>query len=105
MNDELEKRMQDSEIEWAKIQELTAERQRKDKRIISEFCAANDEADIKRTLDLLNKYNGMPNHDKEIVNEFNTSYPRELTVKLIHNFLDVKDLYRKFLESGGDDNE
>ena len=47
----------------------------------------------------------MPKHDKEVVEEFKKNYPEELNIKLIHSFLDVKDIYSQYLESGGDDDE
>ena len=105
MDEKLEMQFQESEADWAEIEKLTAEREKKDKRIISEFCASNKQADMVRILDLLEKYNGMAEHDKKIVNEFRKCYPKDLSVKIIHNFLDVKDIYSRYLESGGDDNE
>ena len=105
MDENLEKQFQESESEWAEIERLKAEREKKDKRIISQFCALNRQADMLQILELLEKHNGMPRHDKEIVNEFRKCYPEELNIKLIHSFLDVKDIYSLYLESGGDDDE
>lgn len=105
MDETLEKEFQDSEEEWAEIERLKAIREKKDKRIISIFCANNDEVDMLRILNLLEKYPGMPSHDKEIVYEFKKNYPKELTVKLIHSFLDVMDIYSRYLESGGGTND
>ncbi|MEY8265146.1 hypothetical protein AALA79_02015 [Lachnospiraceae bacterium 64-25] len=105
MDENLEREFQESESDWAEIEKLKAEREKKDKRIISQFCASNKQADMVRILELLVKHNGMPGHDKEIVSEFKRCYPEELNVKLIHSFLDVKDIYSTYLESGGDDNE
>lgn len=105
MDENLEKQFQESESDWAEIEKLKAEREKKDKKIISQFCASNKQADMVRILELLEKYNGMPSHDTEIVNEFRKCYPKNLSVKLIHNFLDVKDIYSQYLESGGDDND
>lgn len=105
MDENLEKQLQESESDWAEIEKHVAEREKKDKRIISQFCASNKQADMVRILDLLEKHNGMPNHDKEIVIEFKKCYPKELNTKLIHSFLDVRDIYSIYLESGGDDSE
>ena len=105
MDENLEKKFQESELEWAEIEKLKAEREKKDRRIISEFCASNKQADMVQILELLEKYNGMPKHDKDIVSEFENKYPEQLNVKLIHSFLDVKDIYNQYLESGGDDVE
>ena len=102
MDENLEKQFQESEKEWAEIEKLKSIREKKDKRIISIFCAQNDQADIIRILGLLEKYPGMPQHDKDIVYEFKKKYPNELTVKLIHSLLDVMDIYNQYLESGGD---
>lgn len=105
MDEKLERQFQESEFEWAEIERLKAERKKKDNKIISQFCAANKQADMVRILELLEKHNGMPKHDKEIVYEFKKCYPEGLNVKLIHSFLDVKDIYSMYLEAGGDDNE
>lgn len=105
MDENLEKKFQESESEWAEIDRLITEREKKDKRIISQFCATNKQADMVRILKLLEKHNGMPKHDKEVVEEFKKNYPEELNIKLIHSFLDVKDIYSQYLESGGDDDE
>ncbi len=45
MNENLEKQFQESESEWAEIEKSTAIRKQKDKRIISQYCAVNNEAD------------------------------------------------------------
>lgn len=100
MDKELETRMQESEEEWAKIQKEIALREKKDQRIISEFCASNDPADIVHSIELLEKFPGMPIHDKEAVDEFKEVFPKKLTVPILHKYLDVKDIYREFLESG-----
>lgn len=101
MDKELEKEFQESEEEWAKIEQQKAEREKKDRKLISRFCASYEHADMVNIITLLEKYQGMPKHDKEIVTEFKSNYPSTLNVKQIHNFLDVKDIYSKYLESGG----
>lgn len=100
MDEHLEKQFQDSENEWAEIERLTAIRTKKDKRIISQYCAQNNEADIIHTLELLEKYSGMPSHDKEILDQFKENYPKALTVKLIYSFEDMRDIYQDYLEFG-----
>lgn len=103
MEETLEKKLQESEAEWAKLERLIAEREKKDKRIISEYCANNNSADIYNILELLEKYDGMPEYDKETVSEFKDNYPIKLTVNLIHRYEDLKDIYNEYLESGGAD--
>lgn len=103
MDESLGKKLQDSEVEWARIQRQIAEREKKDRRIISEYCAKNDIADIYHILELLEKYDGMPDYDKETVVEFRGNYPKKLTVDLIHRYEDLKDIYNNYLESGGVD--
>lgn len=105
MDETLEKEFQDSEEEWAEIEKLKAIREKKDKKIISKFCANNDQADMLKILSLLEKYPGMPSHDKDVVFEFKKKYPNELTVQLIHSLLDVMDIYSQYLESGGNTND
>lgn len=105
MDEALEQQFQDSEKEWAEIERLKAIREKKDRRIISIFCAQNDPADMINILSLLEKYSGMPQHDKEIVYDFKRKYPNDLTVKIIHSFLDVMDIYSQYLESGGNIND
>lgn len=100
MDEDLERKFQESESDWAEIEKSTAVRVQKDKRIISEYCARNREADIIHTLKLLEKYKGMPTHDEQIVNEFKNNYPKTLTVKMIHNFEDIKEIYQEYLEYG-----
>lgn len=106
MDENLERLFQESESDWAEIQRLTDERAKKDKKIISIYCAKNKRADIIRILELLEKYNGLeqfnglPKHDKDIVDEFKTNFPDSLTVKMIHNFEDTRDIYREYLEYG-----
>lgn len=100
MNENLEKEFQESESEWAEIQNLTNIRMQKDKRIISKYCASNNDADIIQILNLLEKYRGMPEHDEQIIKEFKENYPKKLTVRMIHNFEDVKELYQEYLEYG-----
>lgn len=105
MTDELQKSLQESVDEWGNIEKSKAIQEKKDKKIISKYCAENDPADIYRTLKLLNKYEGLPQHDKIIVESFEAKYPNKLTTKIILDFEDVKDIYSKYLESGGNDNE
>lgn len=104
MDDVLEKQVQESEEEWAEIEKTIKIREQKDKDIISHFCA-NNYADIARTLELLKKHKGMPKHDQERVNTFDKHYPDNITLKDILGYLDVKDIYRQFLESGGENND
>ncbi len=101
MDSNLEKKLQESEAEWADIERLKAAREKKDQKILSIYCAMNRPADIIHTIELLAKYNGLPQHDKEIVENFKNSYPDKITVKLLHAFLDTKDIYKEYLESGG----
>lgn len=100
MDENLEKQFQESESEWAEIEKNTEIRKKKDQRIISKYCATNKEADIVHILKLLEKHGGMPNHDEELLTEFKEHYPKTLTVKMIHNFEDIKDIYSEYLESG-----
>lgn len=100
MNEDLEKQFQESEKEWAEIEKNKTIRMQKDRRIISNYCASNKDADIYHILQLLEKYSGMPTYDEEMINEFKENYPKTLTVKMIHNFEDIKDIYHEYLESG-----
>lgn len=103
--DDIKAMMQESLADRAIIEQNLAERDKKDRKIISLYCARNKEADIIRIIELLLKFNGMAGHDKETIREFKTKYPDKLNVKLLNDFLDVKDLYKEYLESGGDDDE
>lgn len=105
MSEELDTLLQESAKQWAKIEELKAQQEKKDRKAISMFCAENAPDDITRVLELLIKRGGLPEHDKEIVVEFKEKYPEKLTVALILEFYDVKDIYKRYLESGGYDNE
>lgn len=105
MYNKLQQQLEESLAEWANIDKEIAERQKKDKRIISTFCAQNTLADMTRILYLLEKYNGMPKYDKEIVIEFKQKYPDNLDAKILSSFLDIKDMYSQILEAGGDDND
>ena len=69
------------------------------------YCSENNYADVVRTLDLLLKYPGMAGHDHKTVEEFKEAYPQKLTTKMIMDFEDIKDLYRRYLESGGENDE
>lgn len=109
MDEWLLNEVQESEEEWADIERLKRElekkselRTKKDERIIREFCAKNKYADIIRTLELLEKNQGIAKWDREIVQQFKEKYPNELTVPMIQQMMDVKDLYREYLESGGE---
>lgn len=101
MNRDLEELMQNSLDEWADIEERIARREKQDKKIISIYCSQNDRADVIHTIELLEKYNGMPQHDTDIINNFKEQYPKNLKVQTIHDFLDVQDIYSAYLESGG----
>lgn len=105
MDDNLKQMIQESLDEWADIEQRQAEREKKDKRIISLYCSQNRQADVFQILELLVKFKGMAGHDKETVEDFKSKYPNKLDVKLLNDFLDVKDLYKEYLESGGDCDE
>lgn len=87
MDESLECMFQKSEEEWAEIDKLKAMREKKDRKIISIFCADNNPTDVFHTIELLNKY------------------PEKITVPLLHKYFDIKDLYKKYLESGGEYDE
>lgn len=95
--------IQESLVEWAEIDKCTAIRMKKDERIVRQFCAENTEQDIMGILELLEQYKGMSSPDQKIVVDFKQKYPKQLDVKSIADFLDVKDLYSQYLESGGKD--
>ena len=110
MDKDLVDQFQESEMEWAEIQELQCQleakkgkRTLKDQKIISQYCGKNVYADIITTLELLLKYPGLAKHDQETVKKFKECYPNELTVELIHKYEDILDIYNKFLESGGEE--
>lgn len=105
MDKELQEMIQESQEEWADIEKTKSIRKKKDLRIVSTFCALNNEADIIRTLELLDKHKGLPKHDKENMDTFKTNYPKELTVDDVANYLDFTDIYRRYLESGGEADE
>lgn len=105
MNEKYHELINESEEEWAEIQKNTATRKKKDERIISMFCAENPASDINRTLELLEQYEGMPDHDKKIIKKFKDEYPKELSLSSILGFLDTTDIYHKYLESGGGAND
>lgn len=101
MGSSYEDELQDSLVEWAKIEEQQILRRKKDEMLISKFCVENDYADVIRTLALLEKRKGMPTHDCEKVQTFKKNYPDSLTIQDIVDFMDVRDLYGRYLESGG----
>lgn len=102
MKTDLEYLMQESESEWADIEKKIAIREKQDRKIISIYCSQNKKADIIHTIELLEKYNGMPRHDQDIIANFKNEYPENLKIKTLHAFLDVKDIYEEYLESGGE---
>lgn len=102
MDENLENDMQESLSEWATIEKTISERQKKDRIIISKYCATHKDVDIINILNLFDKYNGLPSHDDEIIKDFKSKYPKDLTVKSIKAFEDVKIIYSDFLESGGE---
>lgn len=102
MDKEFENELLESLGEWSDIEKHTEERMRKDKRIISRFCANNDAADIFHILKLLEKYDGLAEHDRETVEMMKLKYPKELDSKLLYDYLDMTDIYSKYLESGGE---
>lgn len=97
-----EKELNDSLDEWVNIDKAIAEREKKDRKIISRYCAENKRADIFGIVELLLKYDGMPQKDIDVVKTFKANYPDNLNTKLLVAFLDVKDIYRNILESGGE---
>ena len=105
MTNELQTALQESIYQLEKIEKLEAVQRKKDQKTISKYCAEHDPADIYRTLKLLNNFDGLPSHDKEIVKNFKEKYPNDLSTKLILEFEDVKDIYNKFLESRCKKNE
>ena len=102
MDNTIENQLQESLEEWADIEKLTYERQNKDKKIISKFCAENKAADIYHTLKLLEKYSGLASHDRETVEMMKSKYPQELDAKLLYDYLNMRDIYSDYLESGGE---
>lgn len=105
MDRELDELMQESEFEWSEIQKQIAIREMKDRRIISKFCANNKHGDIIRSIELLEKNEGLPGHDKEVLGNFKQEYPDNLKVRTLHDFLDIQDIYSSYLESGGNEND
>lgn len=105
MNTDFEEMFQESELEWAELNKLIAKREKKDRKIISQFCAANNSADMLHIIELLEKYGNLPQYDCDIVSEFKEKYPKDLTVQLIHAFTDLTDIYSSILESGGEAND
>lgn len=110
MDKDLVDQFQESEMEWAEIQELQfqleekkGKRTLKDQNIISKYCGRNNYADIISTLELLLKYPGLAKHDHETIQKFKESYPNELTVELIHKYEDILDVYSEYLESEGEE--
>lgn len=105
MDNDLKLMMQDSLEEWASIEQRQAEREKKDKKIISIYCSQNKQADVIHIIELLMKFNGMAGHDKDTVKSFKEKYPDKLNVKTLSDFLDVTDLYSEYLESGGNSDD
>ena len=105
MSDNLEEMLEQSEEEWAEIDKKVALREKKDKKIISMYCAENRSADVFNIIELLEKYNGMPDHDSEIVQEFKAQYPKMLKVKTLKSFMDIQLIYHGYLDSGGESDE
>lgn len=105
MEDKLKEMLQGSLEAWANIDRSRAEQEKKDRKIISMYCAKNQPADIFRTIELLEKFNGLPEYDEQVIKKFKENYPKKITTKLLFDFLDVKDIYREFLESGGKNND
>lgn len=101
MGGDIKSELADSLAEWAKIEQQQAEREDKDKKIISAYLAQNNGADILRTLELLKKYEYMPDHDIEVIKEFEEHFPKKLTTPILSRYLDVADIYSQYLESGG----
>ncbi len=101
MDKEFENELLDSLDEWSDIERLIEERTKKDKKIISKFCANNDSADIFHILELLEKHKGLPEHDRETVKMMKLKYPKELDCRLLNDYLDMTEIYNKYLESGG----
>ena len=99
---ELEYNIQKMQDELSKEKDANLERE---KSAISIYCSENNYADVVRTLDLLLKYPGMAGHDHKTVEEFKEAYPQKLTTRMIMDFEDIKDLYRRYLDSGGENDE
>lgn len=105
MNDEIKKALEESIDDWAALDKSKAEREKKDRKIISIFCSKNTKGDMNKIIELLECFDGMAGPDKEIVNDFKTNYPDKLNTKLLYDFLDLKDIYAEYLESGGEYND
>ena len=105
MDKDIKKLTEESFEEWADIEQKQAEREKKDKKIISLYCSQNLQADVFQIIELLMKFKGMAGHDKDTVMAFKEKYPDKLNIKLLHDFLDVKDLFKEYLESGGTGDE
>lgn len=102
MNEEFCKELQDSLKEHAEIQERLDIRNKKDQKLISMFCAQNEEADVINTVMLLEKYNGLPEHDRQKIKEIKALYPAgKMTVRHIVDFIEIQNIYAPILESGG----
>lgn len=100
MDEKLGREIQEALTEWADIRKRETMRIQKDRRIISKYCAQNDRPDILHTLQLLEKYNGMPSHDEDIVLKFKENYPKTLTIEMICDFEDLREIYKEYLENG-----
>lgn len=104
--------IQESFEEWADLEKKEAElekekqnRARKDQLIISKYCASHKKADMFHIAELLIKYDGMPKGDRDIVIIFKEKYPDDISLSELNDFLDVQDLYRDYLESGGENDD
>lgn len=105
MDKAIREQMEDSLEEWSAINKQIHEREIKDRRIISEYCATNTKSDITKTIKILQSYEGMPSYDKDIVNRFESMYPDSLTIQIIEEFSDLQDIYADYLLSGGEDDD
>lgn len=101
----LDELMQESAAEWKNIERLKAEREKKDKKIISMFCAENNPSDILKTYKIIIKNQGIPHADKEVVKNFKENYPDSLSIPLILEYKDIIEIYSNILETGGIEDE
>ena len=105
MDEKLKNDLNKSLEEWADIEKRRALQEKKDRQIISIYCAKNDISDVYRTIELLKKHRGMPSYAKETVITFEENYPNSLTAQIICDYEDTKDIYKDYLEKGGDEDE
>ena len=86
----------DSEI-YEMLNQLNRKKEKIEEKIINQFRAKNNQSDVLKTLNLLENNKVIAAHDKEILAEFKEKYPKQLNVHLIHNYLNLKDIYSQYL--------